>query len=176
MARRAAPLVLLAFLAASLPAALAHGLINLNVVVPADCPDGQTGCLETIDAQPPIHAGDEVAFFAYNDADANHTLHVIALADTTPPASASPTDALASTGPIPANSSRDAGDVPIPPDARALYVWCSKPGHEARGENLTLALEPASMDEESKSTPGPGGAALLGLAAAAFATVRRTRR
>lgn len=147
-------LALVALAVVAAPSVVAHGLINLNVVVPADCPGDQAACLATIDAQPTLHAGDEVSFFAYNDDRVNHTLHVAPNASRAPDGAGSTGAALASTGSIPPNGSIDGGEFAIPGDADALYVWCSTPGHEGDGERLVVeSAEPAGADRDEAGLP-----------------------
>lgn len=167
------PLLGLVVLAGLASPALAHGLVNLNVVVPPDCPEGATRCLTTIDAQPAIHAGDELSFFAYNDDRDNHTLHVADNATVEAGSNTSPSRALASSGPIPANGSRDGGTFTVPTDAAALYVWCSKPGHEAEGEHLVVPVEPAPQAADERSAPASALGALAALLAAAWGLALR---
>lgn len=155
--------------------AVAHGLVNLNVVVPAECPGNQTGCLTTIDNQPPLHAGGTVSFFAYNDAAENHTLHVVSNVSRGAGGPPAPSQALASTGSIPSNGSRDAGEFTIPTEARALYVWCSNPGHASSGERLVFPLE-APPPEDHGSSDASLGSWMAAATLASVAFVVRARR
>lgn len=90
------------------------------------------------------------------------------------PANGTPADAaLASSGRVEPGGSREAGDLAIPADAEALYVWCALEGHEAAGERLTVPLAaPHADDEEAVPAPTLG---LWGLAALALALARGGR-
>lgn len=153
------------------PAAAAHGLVNLGVVVPAECPEA-AACLARADPRAPLHAGDRVSFFAYNDDADNHTLHVAPGHAADPDGrNTSPSRALASSGPLSPNASRDAGGLAVPADAGTLYVWCSRPGHEAAGEALRVPIEPPEAD--ASPVPGLGPVLAVGSLAVA-ALLRRT--
>lgn len=142
----------------------AHSLIDISVEIPRQCPNGEDACLQTSDHQPSLHAGESLHLYAYNDDDQTHELHVTtASRQDTQSEGTSTEQALVSTGTIAPNTSVDAGEFTIPADAESLYVWCSRDGHEAAGEHLTLALEPphdAFEEDEGRDRDIPGASPL----------------
>lgn len=96
----------------------------------------------------------------YNDDEREHRLHVAVNASVDEGANTSTDAALVSSERIEPGGSRALGDLAIPADAEALYVWCSIGDHEAAGESLVVLVEPA-YDEEQDEAPGPGGGLLL---------------
>lgn len=146
----------------------AHGLVSLGLVAPADCPDGEV-CLTTREDQPRLHAGETVDVNAYNDDDRRHRLHV-AVEGSLPSdrANTSPERALVSTRTLEPGGSQAVGELAIPADAEALYVWCSIDDHQAEGEGLLVAVDSPHASEGRDEVPGLGpGLAALALALAA---------
>jgi hypothetical protein len=151
-----------------------HGLIDLSVEVPPSCPQAEA-CLQLGENQPRLHAGEAVDLNAYNDDQVTHELHVAPNTSADPGRAATePERAIASTGPIEPNGSRAVPDVAIPPEAEALYVWCSVDDHEARGERLVVPLADPHADDGNDASLGlaPPTAAL---AMAAAVVAWRTR-
>lgn len=143
------------------PLASSHGLVNVNAVVPEDCSGDDDRCLATVENQPALHAGERISFYAYNDDnEQTHSLHVTTNASADPARENTSTErALASSGLIPPASSADAGELVIPGDAQALFIWCSLEGHEAEGEHMVLPLQ-APHEQEQESELGVPSAAL----------------
>lgn len=165
-------------LGALAPSGLAHGLLSVNIVVPPTdaCPPGQARCLNGTENQPILHAGDEADLYVWNDDHEEHRVLVTTNASADPSRQDTPAEvAIADSGPVPANGSRDAGQLTIPRDAEALYVWCETGDHEAQGAWFTIPVEPApEADEQAAETSGPGP--WLVLSAALAVTVGRLRR
>lgn len=151
-------------LAAS-PIAAGHGLLTLNVQVPptADCPEDRARCLASVEPQPVLHPGDHVDLLVWNDDDEAHSIHVAANRSADPAHDDTPAHAAIASVEVPANASRDAGSFTVPEDARALYVWCDLPGHEAAGAWMRVPLTPTEASNESPlGGLGALGAALAG--------------
>lgn len=152
----------------AVPPVAAHGLISLGLVAPADCPGGEA-CLATREAQPRLHAGETVDVNAYNDDDRRHRLHVAVNGSLDPGrANTSPEQALVSTRTLEPGGSQALGELAIPADAEALYVWCSVDDHEAEGEGLLVPVASPHASGARDEAPGLGpGLAALALALAA---------
>lgn len=142
-----------------MPTAGGHGLIDLGIVVPPDCPEGER-CLTTIENQPRLHAGETVELFFYNDDDEVHEIFVTTEDEADPDRSNTSTeDAIAHAGPRTANRSASGGEFTVPEDAEALYVWCWLDDHEAEGERIVLQVDPPHA-EDPDGAPGPGAVAV----------------
>lgn len=174
IARLLAVAALLAALLA-LPAAGAHGLISLSVVVPDQCPD-DGACLQTIEHQPRLHAGETVDVNVYNDDDETHEILVTTETQADPArANTSEASSLVTGSPLSSNASASLESLTIPPEAGALYVWCGIDDHEAEGERLVVDVEPAHAEADGRLVPGLtlGGAGLAVLAALGWNRRRR---
>jgi hypothetical protein len=150
--------------------AVGHTSAALNVEVSAaEACEGEHSCLSRGEPALGLHAGDSVPFYAYNDDDRPHRLLVAVNASVEPTRAATSADrAIADSGSIEANGSRNAGEVAIPANAEALYVWCDRQNHEGAGERLVVALEAQQRTPESDRVPlGPGtGVVAIGVASA----------
>jgi hypothetical protein len=157
------------------PTAGAHGLLDLGLVVPADCPED--ACLTTVENQPVLHAGETVDVNVYNDDGEPHEIHVTTLDRADPDRNATPPEAsLIASGELEPSASRALGELAIPAEADALYAWCAREGHEAAGEHRVVDLESPHADEPNRDTPAPGPVTVLAvLIALAVLWGRRAR-